>query len=330
MVELSSSNLAGAKSNSVKKMTQQHYNVDYGRLSGDIQTLEEFVKAENPTGGDRILMNEAVWVLKKWLDKPEVIINFSFNERGELESSVDETVIDGIRIIKKQIYKDDSEIPNPFASYTDASKLAGNTGLMNIKYLKTDGYMLVIDLSSVLDALAFEYNSADEIDPRTVAAWTEAATVYTVNDGKIIGKMLKHESGGMLCGQLADCIRDCKINSMCPKIKLGNKSIVSYMGENVQIAKLGISSYKEIINTCANEITTCVLGKIGNSNIASKIKWLGLTNNCEYAIEFAGDNLNELIVEFSIIAKVFMRKYRFEPDIYVYNKNTDRFVKCPK
>ena len=93
MIELNSRNYACARSNSAKKMTQCHFDVDYDRLSSDIQRLEELLQENQLDSGDKRIVSEAIWVLKKWLEKPTVQICFNFNEVNELENNADETVV---------------------------------------------------------------------------------------------------------------------------------------------------------------------------------------------------------------------------------------------
>lgn len=326
MVELNSGNYAHAKGSGIKKLVQWQYEIEYDKLVADIAKLEEAMKRPGLTDSERRKVNESLWVLKKWLDRSNATCQLAFNERDELECNGDETVIDGFKTIKRIVNIKGDGHSQPVG---DIEELCGMTGLMNVKYLKTNGHIIIVDLSSVIDALAFEYNIMDEdLNAHTIDVWTKDATIYTVNEGQIITDMLDGETGGMLKGQLAEIIKQCYVNNLCPKIKLGNDWIVSYIGKSIPLSKTRRNKYGEVLRACCNEITACTLGKISSIELSSRVKWLGLTDNCEYAIEYIGDNIQELLIEFSVIAKVFMKKYRFEPDLYLYNKASDRFVKC--
>ena len=314
MIEIKNEAFSFSRSTNTKFMLNSQYNVRADKLGKDLELLKSKVDEEGIGYDDHHALREAVWILGKWASKDIVTIKLAFNELGVLEHSSDEVLALGIKYLKAKTL------------LSEAKRLDARTALMNCKYLETQGKLVIIDLSKVLDALAFEYNFADEgISNHTLDVWTRNATLFTINDGNIITDMIRGETGELADGELTDIIRQCRINTLCPKIKLGNEWIVSYLGNKKRIGDKGRDKYEQVIDLCNDELIACIVGKISSAGgMGHKVKLLGTTNNCELAFDYLGDNISELFEQFSVIVKVFMKRYIFEPTIYLYNSENDK------
>lgn len=324
MVELKKETETMINTRNATNMMSGEYGVNLERLHKDIDKLEEMSKQEGITAATSKDIKMALWILKKWEHKDVMIIGIKKNEDGNLESYRSDTECDGIRGVK--LWDELDEI----------HRLIQMSANMNVKYLKLHGQLLIVDLSQLIDALAFEYNIIDEyVDAHSIDVWTREATVYTVNKSKIITDMVKEESNIHVDGELTNLIRGCRINEMCPKIKLNNEYIITYLGEKIEVRRgskqidkiKGYDRYDRVINACVGEIMSCVIGKVASDYISRDIKIIGMTGNCELAIDYTGNSIPSVREAFSVVAKVFMKRYLFEPNIYMYNEVLDRFKK---
>ena len=321
MVEVCAAMISKMNGRNVTDMLKGTYTVDTALLAKDLGAISDAMKQYDIDNDSRRELKLVENTLGNLAKNQNITINWGCKEgSGEFVCDYPDIDCTGIQKIKK------------YNELTEIKKIEAKTDEMTVKYLLKDRGLVIVDLSCVMDAIAFDYAQKDEsISVDEINAYTKDAKIYQVNNGSIMTDMISDIAETKVEGAYSHLIRQYRVNPMCPKVTFNGRHIKTYLNEDIPLLIGRRNKYKEVLDRSATEVTSCVIVNLANNaNICSRVKVLGISNNCEIALACTNvdtELLSELSRACKVVARSIMKSFVFEPRFYFYHKQVDLFAK---
>ena len=326
MIELTKNNLTLAVGKGASKVSNGSYDVNTLKLEKDVYELERIQKNMDTaqlSPEEAALLKKTIWTLRKWMGVKKVKIDIQYLD-GKLYFRDTETECGGTTVL------------HGTGKYNEIVEKLELTGDMTVKYItKENHHVVIVDYSELADAIAFEYLLADIcMDTKTLQAWTNSATIYSVNDSKILRDMIKTEMETDVKGATFDLACKLMVNPACLKVQLNGEKIFSYLGNKVDIPKRAPvlkRLYNKVLTVSAHEVLGTLIGALGNSTISRDVQVIGFTDKMQLAL-MVNDSITDskLIDEVSVVGRIIQKRYLFTPDIFSYSTSLDKFTHINK